>query len=98
MGVRIIWSPEAAEDLEQIKNYIARDSDYYAKSVVKKILEASKSIGSFPYSGRIVPEINDSRVRERIIYSYRMIYKIRKESILIIAIIHGKRLIEDLSR
>ena len=97
MGIRIIWSPEAAEDLEHIKNYIARDSEYYAKSVVKKILVASKSISNFPYSGRIVPEIGDPNLRERIIYSYRMIYKIRKESILITAIIHGKQLIDDLS-
>ncbi len=55
----IKWSPEAVEDLESIAEFIARDSGFYAKAVVSKILAVSEDITSFPFSGRIVPEIGD---------------------------------------
>ena len=38
MDYKVKWSPEATEDLESIAEYIARDSEFYARSVVSKIL------------------------------------------------------------
>ena len=34
MDLEVKWSPEAIEDIEAITEYIARDSEYYARSVV----------------------------------------------------------------
>jgi len=95
MDYSIEWSPEAIEDLESIAEYIARDSEFYAKAVVTKILSISRTITDQILIGRIVPELNDANIRERFIYSYRLIYKIEESSILIVAIIHGKRLLEN---
>ena len=47
-------------------------------------------------AGRIVPEIGNDRVRERFIYSYRLVYKIESHQILIVAVVHGKRLLENI--
>lgn len=44
-----------------------------------------------PKMGRIVPEIEDSNIRELIIYSYRLIYEISPNRTEILAIIHGKQ-------
>jgi len=44
----------------------------------------------------VVPEIGDEDIRERFIYSYRLVYKIQQKRILIVAVIHGKRLIENI--
>jgi plasmid stabilization system protein ParE len=44
--------------------------------------------------GRIVPEIGDASIRERFVYSYRIIYRRDAERILIAAIIHGSRLLQ----
>ncbi len=52
------------------------------------------SISTFPKIGRIVPESNNGNIRERFVYSYRVIYEIRNSHIEILAIIHGKRLLE----
>lgn len=41
MEKRVVWSPEAAEDLESIAEYIARDSGFYASAVVTKILDVA---------------------------------------------------------
>lgn len=93
MEYRVSWSPEAIEDIESIAEYIERDSPFYAQSVVSKILEVSKSIGEFPRMGRAVPEFGDESIRERFVYSYRVVYEIRGAGILIVAVVHGKRLI-----
>jgi len=96
MEYQVTWSPEAVEDLESIAEYIERDSSFYAQSVVSQILETSKKIREFPFIGRMLPEIGDENIRERFIYSYRLVYKIRQQRILIVAVIHGKRLIENI--
>jgi toxin ParE1/3/4 len=96
MDYRVTWSPEAVEDLESIAEYIERDSTFYARSVVTKIIEASRNIEEFPMIGRIVPELGDSNIRERFIYSYRLMYQLNKQKILIVAVIHGKRLLENI--
>jgi len=96
MEYRVTWSPEAVEDLEAIAEYIERDSSFYAQSVVSKILAASKKVGDFPLIGRVVPEIGDENIRERFVYSYRLVYRIRPQKILIVAVIHGKRLLENI--
>ena len=97
MDLEVRWSPEATEDIEAIAEYIERDSEHYARAVVSEILSVSRNIGEFPHIGRNVPEIVDENVRERFVYSYRLIYRIESESILIVAVIHGKRLLENVS-
>ena len=97
MDLEVKWSPEATEDLESIAEYIARDSDYYARAVVNEILSVSRSLPEFPAIGRVVPEIGDEHIRERFIYSYRLVYRVESARILIVAVIHGKRLLENVS-
>lgn len=85
------WSGPAKRDLKKIYDYIAEDSKYYARNVVQNIVDKSESIEQFPRSGRVVPEINDPDVREIFIYSYRLIYEIKPNSVGILAIVHGRR-------
>ena len=97
MDYSVVWSPEATEDLQAIAEYISRDSEFYARAVVSKILAVTKSIPQHPFIGRIVPEFDEENIRERFIYSYRLVYEIKKSIITIVAIIHGKRLLENVS-
>jgi plasmid stabilization system protein ParE len=92
VDLEVSWSPEATDDLESIAEYIARDSEFYARAVVSEVLKVARSIGSFPLIGRMVPEIENEAIRERFVYSYRLVYRIEISSILIVAVIHGKRL------
>ncbi|MDR9466833.1 type II toxin-antitoxin system RelE/ParE family toxin [Marinospirillum sp.] len=97
MDFEVSWSPEAIEDLENIAEYISRSSEYYANAVVSEMLSVARNIGEFPLIGRILPELSDKTLRERFVYSYRLIYRIESnQSILIVAVIHGKRLLENL--
>jgi addiction module RelE/StbE family toxin len=91
---RVVWSPEAKEDLESISAYISRDSSFYARIVVGKILETARTLGDQPLMGRIVPEYAIDNVRERFVYRYRIIYQVESKQILVVAIVHGA---QDLS-
>ena len=97
MDLKVAWSPEGIEDLESITEYIGRDSEFYARAVATKIVEMARSIGSLPWMGRVVPELGDEKIRERFIYSSRVVYRVEEERILIVAVIHGKRLIENIA-
>jgi plasmid stabilization system protein ParE len=98
MDLLIDWSPQALEDLELIAEYIARDSAFYARAVVQALLEGARSLGTLPNRGRIVPEFGDPCIRERLLYSYRLIYRIETERIVIVAVIHGQRLLTDVEK
>ena len=93
MAYRVDWSPRAVEDLEAIAQYIALDSTAYSSAVVKTILQTTRNLSQFPFSGRIVPEFGDESIREWFAYSYRIIYRIDESIITIASIVHGKRLL-----
>ena len=94
MDHRVVWSRRALQDIENIASYIARDSPAYAASVVKAILNETRMLTGFPRSGRKVPELDKDDIREVFAYSYRIIYWINDEEIIVAAVIHGKRLLQ----
>jgi len=94
MAYKIKWSPQSSDDLFQIAEFISRDSMNYAGIVVENILESTGMLSEFPYSGRIVPELGIKTIRELLIYSYRLIYQVREDAILVVAVIHSKRLLD----
>ena len=91
MAYRVAWSPRAVKDLEAIADYISADSTAYAAAVVKTILNTTRSLSTFPFSGRVVPESSDESIREWFSYSYRVIYRIENQVVTVAAIVHGKR-------
>jgi toxin ParE1/3/4 len=93
MAFRLVWSPEAIEDIESIASYIERDSAWYAKAVASRIVETAERIPEFPNLGRVVPETADNSIRERFVYHYRIIYRIEQDCILVVAVIHDRRLL-----
>lgn len=93
MAYRVDWSTRALDDIEEIARYIEKDSPLYARAVVTKMVRSTAALADFPFSGRIVPELNQADCRELFIYSYRVIYRVRDDAVLIVAIIHGKRLL-----
>jgi toxin ParE1/3/4 len=95
MAHRVAWSPRALADVDAIASYIASDSPFYAGSVVRRIIELTRTVEKFPLAGRKVPEFEDSNMREVIAYSYRIIYRVEAAEVIVAAVIHGKRNLED---
>ncbi len=91
------WTKPAKLDLRKIYDYIASDSQFYARKVSMELVDKSQNLNDFPEIGRIVPEIGDPNIRELLIYSYRLIYEIFPSKIEVLALIHSKRnFIQDL--
>ena len=67
MAVKLIWTPGAVRDLEQIHAYIAADAPRYADVVAARIVDAFERLTDFPQSGRVVPELGRADVRELIL-------------------------------
>ena len=88
------WTPQAAEDLESIAEFIAEDSPHYARLFVINILQVINILIDFPRSGRIVPELNDPVIREIILGNYRIVYRFRDEIVEILTVYHGARLFD----
>ena len=53
--VKVVWTDNAILNLNDIGNYIARDSERYAKIVVQELFFSTEILESHPKSGRIVP-------------------------------------------
>ncbi len=84
--MKIIWSPSAVELVRDIASYIALDKPAVAVQWVEKIFDSVKRLSEFPESGRIVPEINRSEIREIVQGNYRVIYKVKSDEILILVV------------
>ncbi len=91
MASKIVWSDESLTDLEALAEFIGKDSPYYAAAFAQEILDAARLLQPFPARGRIVPEIGSKDIREVLVKSYRLIYKIEETSIVVLALIHGAR-------
>lgn len=94
MAYRVVWSPKAVEDVEAIAAYIARDSPSYAAAVVRKILDISRYLQKIPLEGKALAEFDDSAIKEKYAYTYRLIYRIQGEVVTVAAVVHTKTLLD----
>jgi len=86
--VEIIWTNHALADLESIASFIAQDSDKYAQLTIRKLFTKTDVLKSFPQSGRVVPEKNNTNIRELIEGNYRIIYEVVNESVIYVLTVH----------
>jgi len=89
--VKIEWSKTSNYDILQIYSYIYQDSVYYAVNIINGIAKTSDNLEIFPYMGRKVPEYDIYNIRELIYKSYRIIYEVQLNKIIIHRIWHSAR-------
>jgi toxin ParE1/3/4 len=87
---QVRWTTQAADDLQAIYDFIARDSPQYAQLIVQGILAAVDSLEQFPLLGRAVPERQRAELRELIKPPYRIVYRVG-EVIHILTIFRSSR-------
>ena len=91
MARAVVWSQAAADDFEAIVTNIERDSPAYASAFASEVWDASQSLTTLSERGRNVRELEIANVREIYIQSYRLIYRVERERVTLLALIHGKR-------
>lgn len=85
------WTRHALVQLRHIYDHIAQDSPLYAKRVADALVNKTMGLSALPRQGKKVPELNDDKIREISLYSYRLLYQIQPTHIEILAVIHKRR-------
>ena len=93
MAFQVRWTEAAYLDLEEIVEFVAKDSLTYASVVATDLVEAVDSLDEFPRRGRVVPEFDDVDIRELLVGRYRVIFLVRPEVVVVLGILHGSRLL-----
>ncbi|MBA3899138.1 MAG: type II toxin-antitoxin system RelE/ParE family toxin [Bacteroidetes bacterium] len=86
--VKINWTGQATEDLTNIAEFIKKDSEKFARITVRNIRDRARQLKQLPTSGKIVPEIEKTEIRELIFGNYRIIYKIFSTTRIDILTVH----------
>lgn len=82
------WTETALSDLDEIGDYIAKDSVRYAELTVSKLFESPNILEKNPRAGKVVPELNNEAIRQLVRGSYRIIYHLVDENHIEILTVH----------
>jgi len=88
---RVVWTGQARSALDEILTYIAQDSLKGARRVLEEALGTAESLATLSERGRIVPELEESSIREVFIGKYRLLYEVKPLEVTVLAILHGAR-------
>ena len=86
------FAPRAERDLHGITRYIARHSGSdVAHRFGNQLVDRALTLARHPERGRVVPELRQTDVREIILRSYRIIYRMKASSVEVIRFWHAAR-------
>ncbi|MCH8269553.1 MAG: type II toxin-antitoxin system RelE/ParE family toxin [Acidobacteria bacterium] len=91
-----LLSPEAAQDLIDIWEFIAGDNIDSADQVCEELQEAIQRIVEMPKKGHLRADLTDKPVRFWPVRSYLIIYRPDTTPLQIVRVLHGARDIESL--
>jgi len=93
---KIEWTKRALADLYDIYEFIAKDSKRYAQIQIEDIQNAVLNLNRFPMMGHHLPEFPHLPYREILVGNYRVLYRFEKEKgqVLVMSIVHGRRLLK----
>lgn len=91
----IRWTEQAIADLEAIRDYVARDSAKYAALLVERLIASMERVTHFPEIGRVVPEYRRPDIRELMLGSYRVVYRLRSGQAEVLTVFHGAHLFPE---
>jgi plasmid stabilization system protein ParE len=86
----IRWDKLAKRNLDDIYNYIAKDSLLAAKKVKKELIKLAHSLNDFPEKFSIEEFLTDEPENYRSVskWSYKIIYEITEDCIIIVDLFH----------
>ncbi|MGH9831991.1 MAG: type II toxin-antitoxin system RelE/ParE family toxin [Blastocatellia bacterium] len=93
--LKVIRSPEAAEDLLEIWQYTADDNEAAADKLLDEIDRASKMLARNPQAGRDRPELAP-RLRSFPVGRYILFYRPIDDGVEIVRVLHGSRDIDSI--
>lgn len=91
MVSEIIWTRQARINLQEIKDFISKDSEMYASRIINLIYSSVSNLLRYPEVGMIVPVKQPYVIRRIVVKKYQIIYAIHNSALYILAIYHSAR-------
>jgi toxin ParE1/3/4 len=91
----ILWTEHALACLAEIEDFIAQDDPVAAVLLVENLIARTDILKDHPLAGRRVPEVPKSSLRELVEANYRIVYRVRADSIEILTVFESHRLYRD---
>ncbi len=83
--------PLAAQDVNDIWEFVAAGSLTAAKRVREEILEAIQELVTFPHQGHVRADLTSRPLRFQRVRDYLIAYVPDRRPLLVIAVMHGRR-------
>ena len=90
--MKILFTPTARLQFLEAVEYIRRDSPAAASDFRDKAEKSLSRLKRFPESGRLLPEFPDLPFREVVVPPYRFFYRVKDETVWVVAVWHGAQL------
>jgi len=91
--MKVVWTEQAWERLLAIERFIGRDDPRAATRFVDKLIERGDGLVDHPEQGRRLSELPESGLRELIVGNYRIVYRRMRESVEVLTVFEGHRLL-----
>jgi toxin ParE1/3/4 len=92
----IRWTERAVNDLVAIGEYIATENPAAARAQLEELRKRAVKASKMPRTGRVVPEIGHHDVREVFQRTYRIVYRVVDDGIVVLTVFEGHRLLGKL--
>lgn len=93
---RYLLSPEAREDLLEIRDYISKDNPEAARRVIVRLRDAATKLADTPRLGHVREDLADEALRFWSVYSYLIVYRPKTRPLEIVRILHGARNVAEI--
>ena len=84
-------SPEAAANISEIWEFIARDNLEAAERVRLELYDAIQGLAEIPGKGHLREDLTDKPVKFWRVRSYLIVYRPDTEPLEVVAVLHGAR-------
>lgn len=91
----ILFTPTGRQQFLEAIAYIHRDKPSAAVTFRQNVEKTLSRLKKFPESGRQLPEFPELPFREVIVNPYRFFYKVKDDSVWIVAVWHGAQLPDE---
>jgi toxin ParE1/3/4 len=88
---QVRWSLTAGNDLQDIEDFIARDSVLHAITFVDRTIEAAEILLKNTHLGQVAPEFSRPDLREVLFRGYRIVSLLQNDEVFILRVVHGAR-------
>jgi len=91
----LIWTDNAISHIQEFIKEARTDTEKTAKAYMNKLVDYADSLDNMPKAGKKLEIISNYELRQLIYKSHRIIYTVKAEDIVVLAVLHTRLDIEN---